>query len=769
METSSSSSWLLFLSIITICNGFEVEILPDMDAPLNRHWYDMLVQQHEPVTTVYRGDSRSPQEILAYTVNDKPMPGFYPKQGPVVPEQYGLFSHVEGNIKNTAYVSTTDSLNVAADHLYKVNRGPGGYIYKIQTTSTIIDVNRSLLNWRYRINYEHAAMGGIPYSQIEAYVELTTDVYRDILQGREKNVQFVPNDRHVPARDKFRGSSVKPELAGYPSDHPYWKYEPWKGIRAANGNAPPDLEATFKKNLVVTESPKSLYMKHRATKLSDLLSLAETRAAKEFPKTARRFGLRSPWAAGRHGSTSWEAIRLKLSRSPVLRKLASPGVQLTKLPTRAFLGAGLGLWVKEMLDSFSSDASTFDSASVALSVVPFLGCTAQAVANEVHRRRPDHLNTALCFLADGLTMTPLWPVGVALHIIRAFLNYLGNEWEPWDSERLQKRRAEGWAKALPSVLASLNQRAFYDGLETQFQADVTAVVFAASESRALIEAAASGPFNSSSMAAEAARQSDEAKRNLHAKTCAEIEKRKQNLLRDGEKAAVDLVVRKARRYDDMFFERAETAIARIVTAEGVSAGESYGKSPYVSRWIRSERAKEMDLFPTGRDQLRDMIHQMAAFYLSRRTARVCLPLPSWDPPSRWYGTLSGRPEGVSIHGKPVDEEPLQLAWAAAQLHDEKQLALHQWLAARQRAQKPDATVEEMTDERATSATMRIAANRIDHFRFRVVMWARRNRIPKPEDWALALADQMHAHYVNLKSAALRARMDEDEDEDEDEE
>ncbi|KAK2594902.1 hypothetical protein QQS21_007401 [Conoideocrella luteorostrata] len=202
----------------------------------------------EKITIVYRADSRSPEEI-------EKAGGFYPKPGPETAAKYNLYSHIKGNIQNTAYVSTTQFLSTAVSYARNAQRLPGNkekqaYIYKIETSELAVDVNRSLRILNFGTNGEHAFMGGIPNSQIMGYVKATEEVMEDIGKAR-----FRPNPKYRPVRNP--GSSVHPELAVFPPGHPALHIKPWRRINSKAG-AKPGIAAVFK----TTQTMTRLRIKH---------------------------------------------------------------------------------------------------------------------------------------------------------------------------------------------------------------------------------------------------------------------------------------------------------------------------------------------------------------------------------------------------------------------------------------------------------------------------------------------------------------------------
>ncbi|PHH65031.1 putative enterotoxin [Ophiocordyceps australis] len=197
---------------------------------------------------VYRGDTRPPNVIAGYVENGKPRPGFYPKPGPEVPAKYNLLSHVQGNIDNTAYVSTTSDIQRAK--LYASPQGQRGYIYKIEASTTFVDVNRSLRIPKYWGNLEFAAMKGIPYSQVIGYTQVTDDVTRLLELNKAQDIKFTENKQYKPLPKPLKGSTTRSELAVFPKGHKALELQPWKDFKNTNNGA----DVVFKK-IVASEHP----------------------------------------------------------------------------------------------------------------------------------------------------------------------------------------------------------------------------------------------------------------------------------------------------------------------------------------------------------------------------------------------------------------------------------------------------------------------------------------------------------------------------------
>ncbi|KAM3450464.1 hypothetical protein MY5147_009380 [Beauveria neobassiana] len=206
------------------------------------HRPDELDFGKKDVTVVLRADSRSPEEI-------RQAGGFFARPGPDTTSRYNLFNHIMGNLENTAYVSTTEELSVAAAYarnikLHPNNKEKKAYIYKIQTSSRFIDMNRSMRIMKGSSGVEHVAMVGIPYTDIISSTEAT-----DAVLENPQSAQFQDNPAFKP-RSK-PGSTIRPELAVFPPSHPAWKAKPWSTYKK-----PLDLVQKFSEVLdTIQENP----------------------------------------------------------------------------------------------------------------------------------------------------------------------------------------------------------------------------------------------------------------------------------------------------------------------------------------------------------------------------------------------------------------------------------------------------------------------------------------------------------------------------------
>ncbi|KID81250.1 heat-labile enterotoxin IIB, A chain [Metarhizium guizhouense ARSEF 977] len=129
-------------------------------------------QAHNPKDNpeyyVFRGDSRDPEEIRAAG-------GFLPDPDAASytsPTTFGLDNHVNGRTGSSAYVSTSAQFGQAARNF----AGPGNYVYRIHVTPNMINVNEALSSSNpYPRQEEASALGGIPWSAVEGWLQLEED------------------------------------------------------------------------------------------------------------------------------------------------------------------------------------------------------------------------------------------------------------------------------------------------------------------------------------------------------------------------------------------------------------------------------------------------------------------------------------------------------------------------------------------------------------------------------------------------------------------
>ncbi|RDA95656.1 hypothetical protein CP533_1238 [Ophiocordyceps camponoti-saundersi (nom. inval.)] len=193
------------------------------------------------VPFLYRGDTRSPQEIQAKR-------GFLPPSPPQSYKAYSIREHALATA-DTVYVSATYKFAVAAADARRLHQITGdskdlGWVYRIRATPNMINIEGTLLQYYHEPGEaEFAALGGIRWDQVEAYWRVTEEYARkhpllteDDVLGSWDNVEldevaalFTRNPNYSNQTYSLSTSgSGKPELAGFPRHHRARQEEPWR-------------------------------------------------------------------------------------------------------------------------------------------------------------------------------------------------------------------------------------------------------------------------------------------------------------------------------------------------------------------------------------------------------------------------------------------------------------------------------------------------------------------------------------------------------------
>lgn len=199
------------------------------------------------VVYVYRGDTRSPEEIrkaggfLAKGLRTWGPNGFRRQNqedvSPTDPD-ISLFNHVRGegiqSRDNDGYVSTYTDITVAQRFVAR-NEALGGYIYKIRVAENMIDCAGTLGRYCNYLESEYAALGGIKFEQVVAWKKYKAGKSLDLIK-EVPNPKF--DKKKFDKKDVVAGG-IQYQLAGFPAGHPAWKEAPWKShCKRAIGKSP---------------------------------------------------------------------------------------------------------------------------------------------------------------------------------------------------------------------------------------------------------------------------------------------------------------------------------------------------------------------------------------------------------------------------------------------------------------------------------------------------------------------------------------------------
>ncbi|MFG2143013.1 hypothetical protein ACGFRG_02280 [Streptomyces sp. NPDC048696] len=323
-----------------------------------------------------------------------------------------------------------------------------------------------------------------------------------------------------------------------------------------------------------------------------LESLESRQVEKVFGELAGKYALK---VVARDGKTLSPAdvharIRQYTRLSPQAKATLRAGLKSAAGTAKgALVVAGGALWAKGVYDAFAEDTSSLDKAAALTAIVPFVGCGTQAAANSDHGRF-DADDTAACFGADALLVTPLWPAGLTLHGAR----YFTAKWQEAQIPSItvfQKARDEAWGQTfadfrgqgLAKLVASAAQAE-----RQQVEAEKAVVLHNAAEKIAEIQRGGA---------------SDAAKRLLtrSAERAAEnrIDELPQQVRQQFDTAIRDALVERARQYNEEFIKQ-EVDIDRWkdeswqATLHGPSHSRA-DRQAYLDKLV--QRLRDADMLP----------------------------------------------------------------------------------------------------------------------------------------------------------------------------
>ncbi|KJZ74925.1 hypothetical protein HIM_05656 [Hirsutella minnesotensis 3608] len=200
------------------------------------------------------------------------------------------------------------------------------------------------------------------------------------------------------------------------------------------------------------------------------LQLSESVAQKKYEALASKFGVDD--TQGHAIKPSFPAMRekfKKFTRLPSMAISSAFGKGATGLVT-------LGIYINDVVEVFSEDTSALDRATVATSVLPFVGCEVEAAA-AIERDQYDLLDNSLCLIGDTLLVTPLWPVGVLVQLLRPILKDIEN----FNAEQVKRRRDEAWRAGIIRHKDYIQSGNFTRDIKAQLNMEKAVVIFTASE------------------------------------------------------------------------------------------------------------------------------------------------------------------------------------------------------------------------------------------------------------------------------------------------
>ncbi|MEU5424847.1 hypothetical protein AB0H73_04450 [Streptomyces olivoreticuli] len=311
-----------------------------------------------------------------------------------------------------------------------------------------------------------------------------------------------------------------------------------------------------------------------------------------FGELAGKYGLKVVAPDGKQLSPSEIHARIrgysKLSpeaKSALRANLKSAG----STAKGALLVAGGVLWAKGVHDAFANDTTSLDKAAAITAIVPFVGCGTQAGAAADHGRF-DADDTAACFGADALLVTPLWPAGLTLHGAR----YFTDKWKEAQIPSItvfQQARDEAWKKTLEDFRADGLQKLVKSATEMehqQLEAEKAVILHNAAEKMAEIDKGGASAEAKKLLKWSTERTAREQIKNLP-----------QKLRKQFDTAIRDALVERAKQYNEEFIKQ-EVNIGRWTEESWQAAlhGPSQSREDrqlYLDKLI--QRLRDADMLP----------------------------------------------------------------------------------------------------------------------------------------------------------------------------
>ncbi|PHH78437.1 hypothetical protein CDD80_6844 [Ophiocordyceps camponoti-rufipedis] len=208
---------------------------------------------------------------------------------------------------------------------------------------------------------------------------------------------------------------------------------------------------------------------------------AEAIAKKEFETLSIKFGLTDlVWQKSAKTKISFlHQLFTRFKGYGKVSAMSRPKMRFLRLSSGVLAVAGLGLYVKSVVDEFSQDTSALDRAAVVTSILPFVGCGVQAVAAQKHGIL-NVWDTALCVVGDALLLSPAWPVWFLVQGLRYFIGAVTDVLSP---RQVRVRRDEAWQAYMSKARNYLQSDNFTSDIETHFKVEMAAVLFAAAEAQ----------------------------------------------------------------------------------------------------------------------------------------------------------------------------------------------------------------------------------------------------------------------------------------------
>ncbi|KAM4066201.1 heat-labile enterotoxin alpha chain domain-containing protein [Hirsutella rhossiliensis] len=487
----------------------------------------------------------------------------------------------------------------------------GGYVFAVSPDKKTIDVNNSLGKFSpHPEELEYVMLNGAEPGQIKGHMKVEKGAQWQKIEipiGKDDPLPkgFNANQGYDALYQRTGDISARPELAGFPPNHKAWKEDSWKDFKkksleesvenilsqACGKKSKRDLacyaidkpnggktDVAPDGNKVPTEGkgPKS-----KALTNNDVAKAADDFSKTYFEKSLDKYKLRQV-AKNAKQPITFTSLRDKLSTSysKGFRKLTTVTFNPRFKGGLALEGPQLILWSKSMLEVFAKESTALEQVAVSTSIIPLVGCFTQGAA-DAEKGKPNYFDTALCAVADRLTLSPAWPFGVGLHLLRTvvpvsgFLFNAGKEWaeaSEWAASisKLPGDRPEHyqsvWAEYRSKAFEQFKSPEVAAMIDAQFSSEMIGVLFLAAGTAGSMRAISLQASITNSTTDDQISKLGKAgnvlmEGKLETQICLSILDKKKRLQRDLEKGILDKLEELYGEFDKQYFETAKAKYA----------------------------------------------------------------------------------------------------------------------------------------------------------------------------------------------------------------
>ncbi|RDA94624.1 putative heat-labile enterotoxin [Ophiocordyceps camponoti-saundersi (nom. inval.)] len=419
-----------------------------------------------PPKTVYRADKIHPMDLELQG-------GFLPRgldgsRHGRSSLDFSLYNHVLGtgtgsSKSNSAFVATSKSLT-AARRTISLRLNNVGFIYSIHVTSNFYDVEGTLGSYYMHSSEEEvAALGKVKFSQVVGWIEFRQGVE----QAYVKNPKY---DHKLFDTEGWAGTEYR--IAGFPDNHAAWKKEPWKSAKESKEPLHIPCAPSRKRDMTCDLSQP----KPRAKAVADKAREINAEAEKLFHEFASKFGLVTRAVVSWRMSLPEVRERFKRSSRPPssMHRMRwwSQGVV-------AATAAVSGQSIYEITSSSAKMMSILDRAAILMSILPGVGCSFQAMADEA-RGLKDATDAFLCMAVDALMMQGMGLPFIALVALRSARRKYLESRIPSRAE-MRRLRDKSWESYQQGMMDFIRSPDFGMMCSNHFMAEMAGVMFEAAE------------------------------------------------------------------------------------------------------------------------------------------------------------------------------------------------------------------------------------------------------------------------------------------------